>query len=346
MRRNFKVAIHFDEGKIHSSSWSIEWQRVCERLKIDYEIVNCYSIDFLTLSQGFDCLLWHFSHYSKNDMKYARLILKSLEMKGLKVFPSVNDCWHFDDKIAQDYVFKSLNISSPNSKILYSFESVKRWLDGKNNFPVVAKLKCGSGSQNVKLLYDAGEVLSYCDVMFNGHGFSTVPRVLYKAKSNILSLRSFGAFWNRFKRIHDFALTIKKARTLDREFGYFYCQEFIECSGYDLKIVVIGEKLSFIGRRIRLGDFRASGGGDLFYDRSLVTQDIIDLCFEASFLLGSFCMGYDVIVDSRSDKPYIVEMSYGFSFEALKAAGGYWDKKGVWHSTPLNVPQDIVESLL
>ena len=71
-----------------------------------------------------------------------------------------------------------------------------------------------------------------------------------------------------------------------KEKGYVYFQEFIPNDGFDLKIVVIGDKLSFIGRKIRKDDFRASGGGDLFYDKNLVTQNVISSAFSTNDKLG------------------------------------------------------------
>ena len=137
----------------------------------------------------------------------------------------------------------------------------------------------------------------------------------------------------------------RKATAFPNEKGYVFFQEFVPNNGYDLKIVVVGNKLSYIVRKVRSGDFRASGGGDLFYDRSLVTKDIIESAFSVNEKLGFSCMGYDFVVDKASGKGKIVEISYGFSHTALMEAGEYLEKNGDWVKEPLNAPYEVLNNL-
>jgi hypothetical protein len=111
-------------------------------------------------------------------------------------------------------------------------------------------------------------------------------------------------------------------------------------------VVVAGEKLGFIGRHTRENDFRASGGGDIYFDRSLITKNIIDSAFYINDKLGFQCMGYDYVVNQQNGRGNIVEMSYGFSHAALLQAGGYFDNTGTWHETPFNAPQEILKNCL
>jgi hypothetical protein len=115
---------------------------------------------------------------------------------------------------------------------------------------------------------------------------------------------------------------------------------------HDLKIVVVGDQLSYIGRSVRAGDFRASGGGSLFYDRSMVTKDVIDLAFAAADRLNTVCTGFDIVIDPRTSRPVILEVSYGFSHTALMEAQGHFDRSGVWHDTPLNAPEALLVRML
>lgn len=337
-----RIAIHVDDKKIHSSNWSLEWAKNCKDHDIDYDFINCYTLDSIKDLEIYDGVFWHFSHYSKCDMLFARSILASAKALGLTVFPDVEDSWHYDDKIAQDYLFDSLNINTPDSLILFDYESVTKWLKANPILPVVAKLRCGSGSQNVKLLKSQKEVLRYANQMFNKDGFSTVPSIIFKTKSNALSVKSIADVLGRARKIPDFINTLKKAKSLDREKDYLYMQSLILNTGFDLKIVVVGDKISFIGRKSRGNDFRASGGGSIFYDKKLVTPEVIELCFNASDRIGTNCMGYDVVIDKDSGVPYIIEMSYGFSHEALLGAGGYWNREHVWVDEPLNAPKEIL----
>jgi len=213
------------------------------------------------------------------------------------------------------------------------------------NFPVVAKLRGGSGSHNVKMLRSKSELLRYAKKMFKS-GLNPSPSLLYKASSNAKSSKNRDTFIKRLKRAPEFLRTLNSAKKFPNEKEYVFLQEFIPNNGYDLKIVVVGDKLSFIGRNIRKGEFRASGGGALFYDKDYVTKSIIDSAFRVSDSSGFQCMGYDYVVNKETGEGLIIEISYGFSHEAVLAAGGYFDRDGNWYEEPLNAPQELLINLL
>ena len=104
--------------------------------------------------------------------------------------------------------------------------------------------------------------------------------------------------------------------------------------------------MGVIARKTRKGDFRASGGGDLFYDNTIINQNIVDIAFHVNDKLGFRCMGYDFVIDKNTGEGKIVEISYGFSHTALLNAGGYFDRRGKWHNTPLNAPHEILKELV
>jgi glutathione synthase/RimK-type ligase-like ATP-grasp enzyme len=341
-----KVAIHQNLQMFnHSTNWDKPWIEFCKNNNVDYGIVDCYSTNILEILKDYDCLLWHVNNYSLQDMLFARSILISAKRMGMKVFPDFNTSWHFDDKIAEMYLLQTINAPIPKSWVFYTIKDYKKWLHDECKYPVVAKLRCGSGSGNVKLLKNRIRAVRYANRMF-GRGFRTAPSVFYKTKSNIRSARSWKIIIKRFKRIPDFVETVKHARRFPKEREYVYIQEFIPNDGYDLKIVVIGDKLSFIVRNVRKGDFRASGGGSMYYDKALVTADVIKSAFEITDKLGFQCMGYDYLVDNSDRNAKIVEISYGFSSTALLQAQGYWDRNAVWHDEPLNAPEEILKNLL
>lgn len=340
-----KVAILFNETEIiHSANWSLPWVEYCRENKITFKIVNPYENVVINSLMEFDIILWHYSNYSFKDMLMAKNILNTMEYHRKKVFPSFNDAWHFDDKLAETYLLESINAPIPKSYYFYDMRSLETNINNLS-FPIIAKLRNGSGSHNVKMVMSNEELRSYGNKMF-GFGISSAPSLLYKASSNIKSSKSLKTFINRAKRIPEFLRSLSNAKKFNVEKGYVYLQEFIPNEGYDLKIVVVGNKLSFIGRNIREGEFRASGGGDLFYDRNRITKDVIESAFKTSDLLGFQCMGYDYVVNKETGKGIIIEISYGFSHDALLGAGGYFDRDGNWFNEPLNVPNEILNNIL
>ncbi|AXJ01716.1 hypothetical protein CYPRO_2474 [Cyclonatronum proteinivorum] len=341
-----KIAIHQNKKVYdHSTQWMYEWIRYCEENKLTYEIVDAYANGFLEKIRGFDVFLWSFSNYSLQDMQFARSILHAASEAGVRVFPDFSTGWHFDDKIAEYYWLQAAHAPVPESWVFYTREDALLWASQEANWPVVAKLKTGSGSNNVKMIRSAGQAKSYINRMFS-RGFRNVPGVLFKTASNVKSSRNWETVVKRFKRIPDFIGTWQRARMLPKERGYVLFQEFIPNDGYDLKVAVVGDKLSFFARHIRKGDFRASGGADFYYDQSLMTDQIRETAFEVAQQLRFQSMGFDFVVDKQTGQGKIIEMSYGFSWQALLGAGGYWDREHNWHDEPLNAPVEALKNLI
>lgn len=341
-----KVLIHQrNTKKHHTTDWSFPWAEYCRVNKIQYDIIDLFQVNAIDILKQYNVLLWHFSGYIYEDMLEARSILNSAKLMGLKVFPDYFESWHFDDKVAETYALQAVGAPIPVSSIFYDINTFENWLKNSAQLPIVGKLRTGSGSHNVKLFSNKGALKVYAKKMLD-KGFNPVPSLIFKASSNIKSSGTIKTFISRAKRIPEFLRTLKSSKMFPNEKGYVFLQEFIPNDGYDLKIVVVSEKLSFIGRNIRKGEFRASGGGDLFFDRKYVTKDIIDSAFATSDALKFKCMGYDYVVNNITGEPKIVEISYGFSHAALLLAGGYFDRKGMWHDEPLNAPQEILKNLL
>lgn len=340
-----KIAILYDKNdKLHSTNWSIPWVEYCKENTLDHEIINPYENGVIKKLMEFDIILWHYSNYSFKDMLMAKNILFTMEEHGKKVFPSFKDAWHFDDKLAETYLLES--ISAPIPKSYYYYDSKSLEADINNlSFPIIAKLRNGSGSHNVKMIKSKEELRGYAKKMFTS-GLSSAPSLLYKASSNIKSSKSLKTFINRAKRIPEFLRSLSNAKKFNIERGYVYLQEFVPNDGYDIKVAVVGDKLSYFCRSVRKGEFRASGGGDFYYDRSKVTKNVIDSAFKTSDDLGFKCMGYDYVVDSKTGEGKIIEISYGFSHHAVLGANGYFDRNGEWHNEPLNVPEDVLKNIM
>ena len=257
-----KVAILYSQAeKLHSTNWSHSWEDYCVKNKIEYRVVTPYKIGVIKELMNFDIILWHYSNYSFKDMLMARNVLNTIETHGKKVFPSLKDSWHFDDKLAETYLLESVKAPMPNSYYFYNYNSLEIAINNREiAFPTIAKLRNGSGSHNVKKIDTVSELKKYSKKMFTT-GLNSAPNLLYKASSNIKSSKSLKTFVNRAKRIPEFLKSLSNAKKFNVERGYVYLQDMIPNEGYDLKIVVIKDKLSFIGRKIRDGEYRASGSG-------------------------------------------------------------------------------------
>jgi len=329
----------------HSGNWGKRWLQYCVDHAIPYEMVDPYRPDIVQRLGKYSALLWAIQNYVHADLIESRNILRVAERMGLPVFPDHNTAWHFDDKIAEMYLLQSIGAPIPESRVFYLLDDCVEWLMTEAEYPLIAKLRNGSGSNNVKMLKTRDAAIRYAKRMFT-RGFHPAPGFLYKAYSKAQSSREWKTALARIRKIPEFLHTLSRAKRLAREHDYCYFQQFVENDGYDLKVAVVGDKLGYLVRKTRCHDFRASGGGDLFFNRALVTDQIRDSAFSAAEAAGLQCIGFDYVVDRRTGAGVIIEMCYGFDWTAIEQAGGYWDPRGVWHDEPLRVPDEIIANLL
>lgn len=341
-----RIAIHSNPDIFdHYSSWNKPWIEYCEKNKLDYELVDCYDYDIIEKLKNFDILLWHVFGNVIQDISFARSILYTAKNMGVKVFPDFDESWHFEDKVSETYILQSVDAPIPKTWMFFTESKLLSWIHNSGQFPVVAKLKSGAGSNNVTLINNANELKRYGRKMFST-GVSSSSKFTYKAISQVKSSKNINDIKSKLKKIPQYINKRRLSKQLPREKGYVYFQEFLPNYGYDLKVIVVGDKLSFVGRKIRKNDFRASGGGNLFYEKEILTNDIIKTAFKISDTLNFQCMGYDFVIDSRDKKAKIIEISYGFSHTAQLDLGGYFDREGIWHNEPLNAPVEILKNLI
>lgn len=112
---------------------------------------------------------------------------------------------------------------------------------------------------------------------------------------------------------------------------------------FDLRVVVIGDKLLAERRMGRDGDFRASGSGVFEYVK--VDEDIQKIAFDIAEQLQMQSVAFDFIFDHN--KPLIVEMSYGFGTKGISHCPGYYSRDFQWHeSTDFDFCGWMVENLI
>jgi len=271
--------------------------------------------------------MWHFHQNSPKALLFAKQLLFSLEQSGMRVFPDFNTVWHFDDKVGQKYLLEAIGAPLVPTWIFYSKKEAISWTKG-TSYPKVFKLRGGAGSQNVRLVKNYTQARRLIRKAFN-RGFAA-----YDPMGSLMER------WRLF-RLHKtdlqdilegvvrFVLPPPYARLRGREKGYVYFQEFIADNDHDIRVVVIGDKAFAIKRMVRSGDFRASGSGNILYDRSLFDEETIKLSFSLAGKLKSQCVAFDFVHDNG--KPLLVEISYGFAPKGYEACPGYWDSVLSWH---------------
>lgn len=331
-----RIAIHKREG-----SFSDGWIEYCDKNRIQYRLVNAYDTNIISQIKDCDAFMWHFNPLIYMDQVFAKQLLFSLQMSGMRVFPDFNTCWHFDDKVGQKYLFESIGAPFVPSHVYFSKSEALDWV-ARVELPIVYKLRVGAGSSNVELIRSKSRAKRLVKKSF-GKGlrqysyFTNVKEGWRRYKLNSLSLKGL---------IYKFLLLLVPPTDsffLQRERGYFYTQNFITDNDYDIRLIVIGgDKAYGMKRRVRKNDFRASGSSDFIYDD--IPPRILEIGFDVAQRLKLQSVAFDVIQDNG--EPFIIEMSCFFGTKGSNNCPGYWDRNYNWHPTTVNPCGWIVEDLL
>ncbi len=332
-----KIGIHHSKGL-----FSERWIDYCKANNISYKLVDCYRTDIMQQLSDCDALMWHFNHKSPKDSKFAKQLLFSIEASGREVFPNCHTVWHFDDKVAQKYLFEGIGAPLAPSYVFYRKQEALEW--AKNTvYPKVFKLRNGAGSDNVRLVSTRKAAIRLIKKAF-GRGFKQ-----YDAWGDLKErLRKYRigktTSWEVIKGIIRLVYTTEYAKVTGREVGYVYFQEFIPENDFDIRIIVVDNKAFAIKRLVRNKDFRASGSGFIRYEKEHFDDETVQLSFKMTDQLKSQCAAFDFVYSEG--KTYVLEVSYGYVKEVYDPCTGYWDKDLNWHPGRFNPYGWMVDALI
>lgn len=316
------IAIHEAKGL-----FSDRWIDYCQQNDIPFKIVDCYRNDITDQLKGCDALMWHHSHMYSRDVVIAKQLLQAVEHSGMVVFPDFKTGWHFDDKLAQKYLLELLEYPVVKTYAFYKKQDALEWAE-KTSYPKVFKLRGGGGSWNVFLVNNKQKAIAVIKKAF-GRGFKQ-----YDAIANIKDR------WEKFRKGNLTLASVlmgvvriyaepEYSRVMGKEMGYAYFQDFIPCNDSDIRVIVIDKKAFAIKRMVRNNDFRASGSGEILYNKELFDVNLIKLAFDFTDKIQAQSVAYDFVFDNGN--PKLVEISYGFVQKGYDNCPGYWDMEMNWY---------------
>ncbi len=316
-----RIAIHHREN-----SFSERWIEYCKNKNIDYVVVNCYGNRIIEVlkKEKITHLMWHVNHSFSKDLMVFPYVLNSADSMGIKTYPNFNTRWHFDDKIAQKYFLESIEAPLVKSNAFYDKKEALAYIQS-NNMPVVAKLKRGAGSTNVKLIREKNQGIDYVEKMFST-GISSNAQVLEGLDQK---LRIAKKIKNPVNLIKKFIGYIKKTKTEQKlslvEKGYVYFQEFLPKNEYDTRVIVIKNRAFGVRRFNRQNDFRASGSGKVDYDYHNIDLVFVKEAFKISDDLKTQAVAFDFIY-GQDGNARIIEICFGFNVKFYDPCPGYWKR--------------------
>ena len=334
-----RLAIHHSEG-----SFSDRWEAYCDNHQIQYERVDCLATDIIQKLAFVDGLLWHWNHQDPRAQLAARHILMAAETMGIGVFPSTATGWHFDDKTAQKYLLEAVSAPLVPTYVFFELKEALRWIDAAS-FPKVFKLRRGAGSGNVRLARTRDEARVLAKRAFSS-GFRPVPPLWTDSRTRYRAVRRRRDIFGVIRRLPESLRTIRRLNNMiGREIGYVYFQDFIPDNRFDTRVTVIGHRGFAYIRKVRPGDFRASGSGNIDYDPEKINRQCVETAFEVARKIGSQSMAFDFVL-TPDNRPMIVEVSYCYVAEFVHNCVGHWDDQLNWHPGHVWPEEAILMDLL
>lgn len=321
--KDLNYCIAFDEGER-----TRQYVECAKQKNIVIKTVNCMSDDIIEQLEDVDALVWHWTHANYAEKRNAKNILKAVQEKGIPIYPNLNTCSFFDDKIAQKYLLEALNAPLAPTHVFFDKKQAEKWII-RAKYPIVHKLAGGAGSTNVSLICNVKEARKICKKRFASH-------------KNLKEI--FGNNTGLKKKIR-YYIKGDNERYMGLDKGYVLFQEFLPNNLYDIRVTIIGKKAVIFRRYVREHDFRASGSGKIDYKVSEEDKGAIIIAFQVSEILKSQTMAFDFAY-AEDGQLKIIEMSYGFVSKAVQDAGGYYDNEMRWHEEPVIVESEVIEMLI
>lgn len=327
------------------SGFSKKWIDYCKINTIKYKLINPYSSDIIQDLYDVDIFLWSIHHLKKKDYIAAKRLITAVNISGKKCFPTIDEVWHYDDKIGQKYLMELIEAPLIPSYVFYEKKKALEWAS-QTTWPKVFKLSKGAGSSNVRLIKTEKEGRKIIEKSFN-KGFKVFDQRKYSLRETISKFKKTKSFINFLKGFIYLLKPVNKEWIDHIEKDYVYFQDFIPANKFDSRIIVINQKKVFGYKRFnRPDDFRASGSGNFeFYTPENIDLNLLKIGLKTAQQLNMNSVAFDFIYKDNS--PVIIEFSYLYGTKGANKAPGYWDTNLKWHEKDLSNFQNwILENLI
>lgn len=301
------------------------YKRILSYNEIEFIELDIDDIDFWNKIKTVDLFLFRWAHIDDHH-ELANTILPIIE-NGLKihVFPDLNTCWHFDDKVKQFYLLKAHKFPIIDSYVFWEKESALKWAESAE-YPVVFKLKKGAGSTNVLLLSNYKDSKKIIKQIFGkgvpASGLKHKGNIKYKSIENFFRVNIDKFLLNKIRKIQPNTWQIGK--------NYVLFQKFLPNNNFDTRVTTIGNRAFAFRRFVRDDDFRASGSGKIDFNKNEIDLRLIQLALKISTELKFQSMAYDFLYNEKGE-PEICEISYTFVDSVIYNCEGFWDENMIWH---------------
>ena len=294
--KNLKIKIGISKSGVISKNIKTDYTYKQARLllnnNLNYSLINLHTSNWIEEAKKLDIIIWQTGSAPSPIYETRSKLYFLEEYLGKFCFPNYREIWSYEDKIRLNYILSQYSI--PLVPTFISFDRAEAYDFVKNTkYPIVSKLTTCSGSRGVKLI-----------------------KSKMAAKNLVNKVFSIGA---------------KTPYNYLKQKDYVYFQDFIPEATYDLRIILVGDKIMGYYRMKPNNDFRASGAGNFFIDELPI--DAVKTAIKVKKILKSRIIAVDFI-DSKNGH-LVIEASIFTGRKGNEMFTGYYtlnnDEQLVFH---------------
>lgn len=258
------------EGFFTLRDYTPKYERFLRNNNIRYEFFDIKRTDWIDKAKEFDLIIWHTS----SDICYQRMAKDKIYFMENKMkkhcFPSFDAIWGYENKINSHYLYSLYNLPEIPTFVTFSKSEAYEYVNSVK-FPIISKVTTGSASKGVDKITSKRNAIRLINKIFSLSGYK--GHCKYENQKN-----------------------------------YVYFQEFISNAKFDLRIIVVGNKLFGYYRYPNKGDFRASGAG--IYQKKSIPSDALNLAYKIKNEVYNVPrLAVDLLQDENTGQYYIIETS-------------------------------------
>lgn len=245
-----------------------KYRRFLENNSFPHEIYNIHTHDWLEKAARFDVVMG-FPLDKIWWLQETRQKFHFLETyMGKFTYPSTAHINLYEDKLLEMYIAKSFDIPAAKSFISHDRKDAMEQL-ASLKYPLIAKIIPASGSVGVEMLKTPVQARRFVEQVFSNNGRKTHMAVF-------------------------------------RQKDYVFFQEFIPNDGYDIRVIITGERAFGYYRKVLQGDFRASGMNQV--EKRALPAEAVRIARQVNKIIRSPMLVVD-FVHGLDDRYYVIEYS-------------------------------------
>ena len=246
-----------------------KYKRFLENNDFEYDFYDIHKSDWKEKGNYFDVIVWSpmTNPYEIEELRNKTYFFENYLNKIC--YPSFKTLMLFDNKIMQYYLMEKYDFPHINTFISWNYdETLKKIPELK--YPLVCKTSTGAASSGVSLIKNEKDAKRTVDKIFSIYG----------------------------KKMH---------WKSQRQKNYVYFQDFYENEGYDLRIIVVDEKIFGFYRDVPEGDFRASGKNTV--RKGKLPIEAIKVAVDVYKKLDGVMLAVDMLKGKGKNEYKIIEFS-------------------------------------